>query len=346
MTPFDPQQSSPLPHTDGTTQAPSELKQLKFALDQSAIVAITDARGIITFANEKFCEISQFPINELLGKSHKVVNSGFHPKSFFEGMWRTISSGKVWSGEIKNRTKTGSHYWVQTSIIPFLDENLRPYQYVSIRFDITGQKEAEDKLQKYAGELENNLKTIFESEENFKQLFNASFDGTIVHKNGFILNANQAASKIFETPIENLLGGQLLNFFPEETHKLFIDTFEANQDVHFETVLPQKGRSRAFFKISSKQLLYKGVKASLLTIRDETEQRILQSQLAQQERLASVGFLASGLAHEIGTPLGIIRGRAEYLSLYPENQKSVRSNMEIIVNQIDRISKLIYSLLN
>lgn len=119
-----------------------ELSDLKFALDQAAIVAITDPNGVIQYANEKFCETSQYSQEELLGKTHRIVNSGFHPPSYFKELWQTISQGRVWTGEIKNKTKSGGSYWVDTTIIPFVDNQGIPYRYVSIRNDITQRKEA------------------------------------------------------------------------------------------------------------------------------------------------------------------------------------------------------------
>lgn len=126
-----------------------ELKKLydiQSALNATTIVAITDTAGKIIFANSKFCEISGYKEEELLGKTHRIINSGYHDRSFFKNMWNTITQGKTWNGELCNRAKDGSIYWVDTFIIPFLDDDGKIYQYVSIRHDITKQKDLEEQL--------------------------------------------------------------------------------------------------------------------------------------------------------------------------------------------------------
>ena len=142
-----------------------EVADIKFALDQAAIVAVTNSKGVIEYVNDKFCEISQYDREEIIGSTHNLLNSRYHPPSFFRDMWKTIATGKVWKGEIQNRAKDGTLYWVNTTIVPFLDTQEKPQQYIAIRSDITVTKAAEVNLERAFKELQRTQSQLIQSEK-------------------------------------------------------------------------------------------------------------------------------------------------------------------------------------
>ena len=159
-----PTQTSNSPSEDILERSLKELADIKFALDQSAIVAITDQRGAINYVNDEFCRISKYSRSELLGQDHRIINSRFHPKDFIRELWTTIASGQVWKGELRNRAKDGSIYWVDTTIVPYLNSEGKPYQYVSIRHEITERKQAEARVLEQAAELQRATQLSFVGE--------------------------------------------------------------------------------------------------------------------------------------------------------------------------------------
>ena len=180
-----------------------EISDYKYALDESSIVAITDQKGIIKYANENFCKISKYNVNELIGQDHRIINSGYHSKEFIRSIWVAIANGKIWKGELKNKAKDGTIYWVDTTIVPFLNEDGKPYQYIAIRADITERKQAEQALQES------------------QQLLSAIIDNStavIYVKNlqGQYLMVNRRFSELFHLNQENILGKTDYDFFSKE----------------------------------------------------------------------------------------------------------------------------------
>ncbi len=229
----------------------NELSAYKYALDASAIVAITDQKGIILHVNENFCKISGYSEDELVGQDHRIVNSGYHDKNFIKDLWRTIASGKVWEGDICNRRKDGSIYWVATTIVPFLNDQGKPYQYVAIRFDRTEEKFAKQELIEKNAQIGSLLESINDA------FFSLNRDWIVQYW-------NNVAEQILETPKEVILGKQLWSVFTTSvnsiSYKNYHEAMEFGEVRHFEdyyeildkwydiSAYPSKNGLSVFFK--------------------------------------------------------------------------------------------------
>ncbi len=177
-----------------THKALAELDAQKFALDQHAIVAITDVQGTITFVNDKFTEISGYSREELLGQNHRLLNSGYHNKQFFHDMFHTICKGDVWHGEICNKAKDAHLYWVYTTIVPFMSKDGKPERYIAIRADITERKQADDELHKAKEAAESATRQKSEFLANMSHEIRTPMNG-IIGMTGLLLDTHLTAKQ-------------------------------------------------------------------------------------------------------------------------------------------------------
>ena len=219
-----------------------ELKQQIDALNNSAIVSEANADGVITFVNEMFCQISEFSKEELIGQNHRVLKSGKQPDGLFTGMWKAISMGKIWQGEVVNKKKGGGYYWVDTTIVPFKNEEGKIYKYVSIRFDITKKKELELELEyklKERTEMLQQLSAQNKQLEDFNHIISHNLRGPLSNLlllNNMIDTTNEVEKKLIYIEKIKVVTNSLKDTFEElvEATQIRMDTEIETEVIYFK----------------------------------------------------------------------------------------------------------------
>jgi len=324
----------------------NKLLQINKALNTETIVAMTDATGLITHVNKKFCEISGYEEHELIGQNHRIINSGKHAKDFFTNLWDTISSGNTWSGMIENRNKNGEHYFVLSIITPIFDVVGKISNYLSIRFDATEQVSATQSLEKTI--------TILNEVSELGKV--GGWEMNIATEE---LTWTDETFKIFEVTKKETLRPSLsegLSLFTDEAKPIIKNAI--NKAILFGEpyeleLLAQTSNGRPFWLYTSGKATYENGKVVFISgiVQDINARKIEQQEYETQKnissqtaKLASLGELSAGIAHEINNPLSIVYGSIQLLSRYTDNPEKFSANICRIEKSCDRIARIVKSL--
>ncbi len=354
-------------------EALNELQTQKLVLDDHAIVSMTDRGGNITYVNDHFCEIAKYDRSELIGRNHRVLNSGHHPLGFFKEMWKTIASGNVWHGQIKNRAKDGSYYWVQSTVRPVRDNGGQIIGYASVRTDITEQKAAEqaaanahDRLAlatQASGvvlwDLSPRLGTL-ELSESFASLFGCKADEVPQDTAGFLHMVHPEDFETARQMIEHLGGGE-----GNEVNREFRMRGRNSEYLWVRiigrTIARDHGKLHALGALSDVTAEKEAVRSMsneklalerIVTERtrdlEEQAQALSEALRKEQELNEMQRQFVSMASHEFRTPLAIIDSSAQYVARRIDKLKpdAIRENIDTMRGAVRRMTNLMESTLS
>lgn len=308
--------------SESIVAANKELERYQKAIDSSAIVSIANSKGIITHANDRFCELSKYTREELVGKDHRVINSGHHSKDFMRDMWKTIASGQIWKGEVRNRAKDGTYYWVDSVVIPFIDDTTgKPWQYISIRHDITARKLAEQKLLSVNTEL-----------EYYKKAMDAVALVSITNAQGIITHVNDLFCQKLKYSREELVGGSFMEIHsvchtPEFLQKVWA-TVSSGQNWKGEVIklakdgtsywfdcnlipfMDEQGLMWQFASVSYDITDRKKAEEKILIMNTELELRVKERTKQLEQKNNELESFVYTVSHDLRSPLRMINSYA------------------------------------
>ena len=317
---------------------------LQKSLDEHAVVTIANRAGDITYVNDKFCEVSGYVKDEVIGKNHRILKTDEHPPEFFAQLWATISSGETWHGVIKNKRKDGSFYWVDTTITPFLDDDGKPWQYVAVRTNITQQIA-----------IENSLK---ESHERYRTLSELTPFALGIVQEGAWVYTNQAAIKMFGVTSEGeLLNHPITDVVPDDNQHLVLMALRqacAKQEpMPLQEIKLQNKHGQLFdVELQGAPFRWNDGRAILLVMHDiserkqaEAERYLYQERLEHKQRLESLGVLAGGIAHDFNNILTSIMGNTALATVNLEAPSKLKSYLNKVSRASERAAELCQQLL-
>ncbi len=311
------------------------LDELRAALDASALVSVTDREGVILHVNDRFCTVSGYGREELVGRNHRVVSSGHHEPPFWRELWETILAGRVWRGRIRNRHKDGQHYWMDTTITPLFDDRESPQRFLAVRHDAT--------------ELVRISEALDTSERSLRGIFDHAAVGiAVVDLDDHIVEASAALQRMLRCGSHELGGRPFTDFSPRTQggldRELFQELVDGKRDHYQIDRRYVRCDGTAFLGHTTVSMVRddEGRPHHVVgVIQDVTEIRENEQRLRERGALARLGEMSAVIAHEVRNPLAGIRGAVEIIGRSLPDEAPEREAIASIVRRIHDLDELL-----